>query len=151
MDTSTIPARQRVLGTLFPILLHWLPMVLWAAWIFWLSDQPKLPHPGRRLGLSDYLFDYAAHAFTFGLLAVLAWWAFISLSSRRVFSLSPRLLGGLFSILYAVSDELHQAFVPGRWAKASDWLADVIGILVALGLIAWIERFPVLKRSKHLG
>jgi VanZ family protein len=37
--------------------------------------------------------------------------------------------------LYGVSDEVHQAFVPGRNADVFDWVADTTGALVAAGVI----------------
>ena len=148
MRTNAVPIRRRI----FDILFRWLPMILWMAWIFWLSAQPNLPHPARRIGLSDHLFDYAAHAFTFGVLAALIWRV---LAPRRGWVLpasifSPPLLSALFSTLYAISDEVHQAFVPGRWAKVSDWLADMVGILVVVGLIAWVDRHQVRDRIYRL-
>jgi VanZ family protein len=36
--------------------------------------------------------------------------------------------------LYGVSDEIHQAFVPGRSSDVLDWMADTAGTLVALYL-----------------
>ncbi len=35
----------------------------------------------------------------------------------------------IIGVLYGISDELHQAFVPGRYADAADVLADAVGIL----------------------
>ena len=150
MDTNLIHRRARI-G-----LLNWLLLALWMALIWWLSDQPELPRPGRQVGISDDLFNYTAHAFEYG---ILAW-----LAIRAVRS-SPRILAGLvvaverkvsgpevhrlvtyfgaalFSALYATTDEVHQIFVPGRTAKASDWLADVGGTLVAIGLVRlWNKR-----------
>jgi len=112
------------------------------AWIFWLSAQPKLPHPGRKVGLSDQLFDYAAHAVTFGVLAALVWRVVIFCHRPQPEPTlnSPPFLSILFSALYALSDEIHQAFVPGRWAKLSDWLADILGILVMVALLNWAKR-----------
>jgi VanZ family protein len=37
--------------------------------------------------------------------------------------------------LYGVSDEVHQAFVPGRNADVFDWVADTTGALLAAGII----------------
>ena len=125
------------------IVLYWLPLILWMAAIYWLSDQPHLPHPARKLGLSDYLFDYSAHAFTFGFLAILAWRVIGVRPSDlpNVFSVSPALSTGAFAALYALCDEIHQIFVPGRWATLRDWLADVAGILIVVGLLAlWRRR-----------
>lgn len=57
----------------------------------------------------------------------------------------------LSGLCYAVSDELHQAFVPGRSAMVTDVLIDgagiIVGILLAWGMIAAIDYFV----SKHRG
>ena len=51
-----------------------------------------------------------------------------------------------FSLLYAISDEFHQSFVPGRNADPWDVLADFVG--VAIGLMSifafqmWKKRPP---------
>ena len=125
------------------IVLYWLPLILWMAVIYWLSAQPKLPHPARKLGLSDYLFDYSAHAFTFGFLAILAWrviTVYPSVLPNALVS-SPSLSTAAFAATYALCDEIHQIFVPGRWATLRDWLADLVGILMAVGLlILWHRR-----------
>jgi VanZ family protein len=44
-------------------------------------------------------------------------------------------LAVLLASLYGVSDEAHQAFVPGRSADAVDWLADTVGALAAVTLL----------------
>jgi VanZ family protein len=131
------------------IVLCWLPMLTWMALIYWLSDQPKLPHPGRRMGISDYVFDYSAHAATFGILVALIW---------RVLATAPTLWptrwqarsiegAGLLAALYAVSDELHQRLVPGRWASFRDWLADMAGVLLAVAALRlWQHCHPFLLR-----
>jgi hypothetical protein len=130
------------------LFFDWLPLLLWLIWIFWLSAQPKLPHPVRKMGISDYLFDYSAHVFTFAIVTLLAWrvaWARPALLPSAAVSL-PWLSAGLFATFYAASDELHQAFVRGRTASLMDWLADVAGILVMIGvLLAW-KRYGARKR-----
>ena len=42
--------------------------------------------------------------------------------------------------LYAVLDEFHQLFVPGRTAAASDCLIDVSGAAAGQGLLAVVGR-----------
>ncbi|TMA47186.1 MAG: VanZ family protein [Deltaproteobacteria bacterium] len=42
--------------------------------------------------------------------------------------------------LYAVADEFHQLFVPGRTAAASDCLIDVSGAAAGQGLLAVLGR-----------
>lgn len=55
------------------------------------------------------------------------------------------------SFLYAVSDEVHQVFVPGRAGRFSDVMIDtsgaVLGILLCLGTFYIIRRF---KNKKSL-
>ena len=153
LRTLSLMARFR---KLFRLLWGWLPLVLWMGLLYWLSDQPKLPHPARKMGLSDYFFDYSAHAFSFGVLTVLAWRAFRSLSSDVVWAdqavasgraRSQILWSGLFAALYAVFDELHQRMVPGRWSSLKDWLADVAGVLVAMGFLwLWLRWRGAVRR-----
>ena len=124
------------------------PLLAWMIWIYYLSDQPSLPHPARKLGVSDYLFDYAAHAFTFGGLAWLAWRA--ARQVQRLTAAAVRGVAGLFAALYAASDELHQMLVRGRKARLSDWLADVAGIVAILGLITLWRKYNVSQVIAHL-
>jgi VanZ family protein len=46
------------------------------------------------------------------------------------------LLGGF----YAVLDEIHQAFVPGRTADVYDALADVIGVLIVVNIYRFFKN-----------
>jgi VanZ family protein len=41
-----------------------------------------------------------------------------------------------FGALYALSDEIHQSFVPGRYASPLDVLVDSAG--VAVGVLCWL-------------
>ena len=59
--------------------------------------------------------------------------------------LNLALICGLLAIVYGVSDEWHQSFVPERSADAADVLADAIGALVGGSAVwAWgiISRSP---------
>ena len=130
-------SRSNTVAIFKMVVFCWLPMLAWMAWIFYLSDQSALPRPGRKVGVSDSLFDYSAHAATFGFLAILVWRA---IKARPRFlptwlTARPNLSAGILAALYAASDEIHQSFVPGRWCKFSDWVVDVVGIVAALLLI----------------
>lgn len=140
--------------TLRRLLFDWFPLLLWMGWIYWISARPSTPHPGRKVGVSDDLFDYSAHAFTFGLLTILAWRAL----RRPPYGTStaatwPIWCSATVAALYAISDEVHQSFVPGRWAKVEDWLADMAGVLLtSILLFAWQRWGPKLVlhwRGKH--
>jgi VanZ family protein len=94
--------------------------------IFFLSAQPDFPHP-KASWLED-LMGLGAHMFLFGVLAVL--WVRPLREHRWAI-----LLAFLLTMLYALSDEFHQAFVPGRTADPLDLVYDGLG--AALALCAW--------------
>ncbi len=106
----------------------WLPVLLWMGIIFVLSAQPDLPHPSS--GWLDIVVSSVAHAFLFGVLAVLLSRALANRRRAWIFSL-------LLTMLYALTDELHQRFVPGRHPDLLDLLCDGVGAALALGL--WIR------------
>jgi len=81
----------------------------------------------------DLLLKKGAHMLAFGLLAFLLWRAV-----RRTWPNGrARLWAFLGSLLYAISDEWHQTFIPGRNGTPVDVAIDVMGMVLALGLIAW--------------
>ena len=55
----------------------------------------------------------------------------------------------LFAFVYAVSDELHQAFVPGRSAEPRDVLLDTIGASLGVALCMLIIRRKAKKAVKN--
>jgi len=46
-------------------------------------------------------------------------------------------------VVFAASDEIHQAFVPGRETDVMDWLADVAGICIS----GYIYYYKSLKKN----
>jgi VanZ family protein len=102
-------------------LTHWLPVLLWAGVIFALSSIPSL---GTGLGTWDLILRKGAHLMEYAVLAVLL--------VRALGREAPALAIG---VLYAASDELHQAFVRGRHASPIDVAIDTVGLLI--GLLAW--------------
>lgn len=96
------------------------------ALIFFLSAQPDLPHP--RSGWMDLVVSSGAHVFMYGALALLLRWA-LGDGGRGL-----ALAFGL-ALLYGISDELHQSFVPGRVPDILDLVSDGLG--AALALAAW--------------
>ncbi len=51
----------------------------------------------------------------------------------------------LFSVVFAASDEWHQAFVPGRYGKVRDVALDALGAALALSVTA--RRSPLFPRE----
>ena len=117
----------------------WGPVVAWMALIFGVSHIPSLQ---TGWGLWDLILRKAAHMFEFGVLTLFCVRAALMTTSFR----GGRALGaaGAFALLYAISDEWHQSFVPGRGPSAADVVIDGLGILAAAILVwrtGWIGRF----------
>jgi VanZ family protein len=51
----------------------------------------------------------------------------------------------IFCLLYGVSDEFHQSFIPGRFPSIADIAADVIG--AALACMLWL----LWDKTNHTG
>lgn len=110
--------------------LRWVAVLAWMGLIFTLSAQPRLPHMVG--SLSDQLQDVLGHFTVYAVLAALLYWALAGVSAPR-----PALLALLIVLLYALSDEFHQSFVPGRNPDVFDVMTDVAGAAAALLLIKW--------------
>jgi VanZ family protein len=95
--------------------------VAWAALIFVLSSIPDL---GTGLGGWDLALRKLAHAAEYAVLGVLLLRA---LANER----AALALG----IAYAVTDELHQHFVPGRLASPLDVLVDTVGVAIGVFVV----------------
>lgn len=100
--------------------------------IFYFSAQPSFALPD--FGWADYLVKKGGHMAGYGLLALSFWYALEWKSDKRW-------LAWLLAILYAVTDELHQAYVPGR--HPSPWdvaIFDNLGALAALWAAGWWRK-----------
>jgi len=107
-------------------LKYWLSVILWAAFIFYLSSKPGLSS-GMPV-FYDVFVRKIAHATIFGILFLLIFRAFYS---GHGFSLKKALVYGLIlAVLYAFSDEAHQYFVPEREARLKDVAIDSLGIVL---------------------
>lgn len=116
-------------------ILYWLPAILWAGFIFYLSSLPglksNLPWP------YDFILRKIAHILEFAVLFLLLIRAF---DKGHTISTKKALLWAfILTIFYAISDELHQSFVADRIASPADVAIDSLGVL----LIIWkrIQQF----------
>jgi VanZ family protein len=108
----------------------WLPVIAWAAVIFAFSSIPSL---GTGLGTWDLVLRKLAHAGEYAVLGALL-----------VRALRRPLPAFAVAVLYAISDEVHQTFVPGREGTVLDVVVDATG--AAVGVLAW--KALVLDRHK---
>lgn len=107
-------------------------LFLWMTVIFLFSSMPGSGVMGEPT-LSYYLERKGAHVIEYLTLMLLAVRFVLVLFPRESFSWIL-LLSGVFSLVYAVTDELHQFFVPFRGAKMTDVGFDFLGI-VLMGIL----------------
>lgn len=100
----------------------WLPVIIWAGIIFWLSSIPELKTNLKY----DYLLRKIAHTIEYFILTFLLYRGFAGTGNRKIFLLFA--YPATLSFFYALSDEFHQSFVPGRCGSIRDVLIDSIGI-----------------------
>lgn len=134
---------------------YWLPIVLWFALIFIASsDQQSSQRSSRIIGpIMRWLFPdmpeetvglvilfvrKCAHLTVFGVLALLFWRAFRKPAKRdpRPWSWIEARNALIGVVIYAITDEMHQAFTPSRQGSPWDVLIDTVGGACAL-LALW--------------
>jgi VanZ family protein len=112
----------------------WSSVILYCVFIFLLSSQPDLtlPNIGPHSDKFAHLFLYAG----LGGLGARAWrreqpgWPFLAVV----------VFASTLAAAYGASDELHQAYVPGRCSDWRDWLADICGgTFGGIAYISWLQ------------
>jgi VanZ family protein len=104
----------------------WAPVVLWAALIFALSSIPDF---GTGLAGWDTVLRKLAHIAEYAIFGALL---------LRALRNAPAAV--LFASAYAVTDEVHQAFVRGRHGSPVDWLIDTAGATLGVALLLRLSR-----------
>ena len=105
------------------------------AGIFWASSVTSPPAPA---GVSDKWLHAAAYC-------GLALLALRALAGGRWSGVGPATLAAawLVATAYGISDEVHQAFTPGRHPEWSDVVADALG---ALGATVVAGAWGIIRR-----
>ena len=144
-------------------LIRYGPLIVWALLIFVGSGNLlSAEHTSILLPIIKWLFPSASpnalawvhflvrkagHLTEYAILATLAARAFRN-SSHQFLQLHWFKLSLLLAVIYALSDEFHQSFVPSRTASIYDSLIDSVGALIALSII-WFRhrRKPAFARA----
>ena len=115
-------------------ILRFIPMITVMGIIFFLSSQP-----GDTIDLPDIPdIDKLLHSLVYGVLALST--AYAVPGSR--FARNPigtPLLIVLFCLLYGISDEFHQSFVPNRTPSLLDLAADTLGAAAAMAGLFFVR------------
>ncbi len=109
----------------------WIPAAIYALFIFSLSMRS---YPEARAAFSTRFFHPIEYT-TLGIFLSCAWHRLLKVKGTRFFLFTVQMSG----ILLAISDELHQAFIPGRTPRVSDVFIDSFSLALGCGLF-WIAR-----------
>jgi VanZ family protein len=104
------------------------PLLVMAA-LWWLSSQTHLP---GGTGMFASFWHNGAHVVAYAFLGA-SW--LLALPRRAGFPAAAAPLAVVLAELYAVVDELHQSYVPGRDCSLSDAGSDLFGAMLGTAVV----------------
>lgn len=104
---------------------RFLPAILWMLLIFFLSSQQTIGIGQTRT--ERFLILKTFHLIEYAILYILVYFATNSTKNSIIISYS-----------YALTDEFHQSFVPGRDGRFADTLIDLLGIIIGVVMVKLI-------------
>ena len=119
-----------------PALRLWGPVWLYMAALFYASHQPDITVPSA-------LSDTSWHSLAYTVLGALMVRALAGGFGAPV-APATALLGVALTAAYGGTDEIHQMFVPGRYADLRDVAADAIGGAIG-AFLCWL--WGIISRS----
>lgn len=111
------------------IVIAFAPPIIWGGVIFWFSAQSALP--SLDLSTMDFFAKKIAHITVYAVLYFLLFRAFFRtfrFKNAHMYWFLPLLL----CLVYSITDEIHQAFTPGRSPSPRDIGYDMLGAGIAL-------------------
>jgi len=150
------------------MILSWVAVILWMALIFFLSSQAaeqsaqlsngiteaiiriieKLaPNIKPDIGGISYFIRKNAHFTAYMVLGILASNALGRSRTSRRTEMNNNIFAFLICVVYAISDEVHQLFVPGRAGQVTDVLIDSAGALIGIAVFFIIRKLCSRKRG----
>jgi len=120
-------------------LKYHLPFWFWAALIFIMSSIPGDKLPDKTFELSDKVIHFIVYL----ILYVTASYSFYKQNKFGLLKKHFYVSGLILAVLYGISDEIHQYFVPMRSCEFLDLIADTAG--AAAGML--VVYFTFYKRK----
>ncbi|WP_134704263.1 VanZ family protein [Ammoniphilus sp. YIM 78166] len=118
---------------------RWLPAAGWMGVIFYLSSRTGSELQGMFPFFNSFNFG---HVVAYFILSIFFYWALYPFRSGKI---DIRLLSVGLCLLYGISDEWHQSFVPGRMPDLFDIVNDVIGASLGMLAVTFFQK-KILKR-----
>ncbi len=127
---------------------YWIPSLIIASIIFFLSSRQKINVSDK--SIINFIFFKSLHILEYGIFLLANYRAtYATLYGSKT---KAGLLALLLTVCYAVTDEIHQTFVPTREGRPRDVGFDTIGASAALFFI-WnlLPRAPkkLIKLAKN--
>ena len=119
-------------------------LILWLIIMITLSSLPNIPTLKIHTAKADIRIDYLIHFLEYGVLTLLCFLTFTGEDFRMDFLKALKLM--IMLILFALLDEYHQKFIPGRSFNYSDILSNLTGIVAGIvfcGLIFRMIRIEI--------
>ena len=110
---------------------YWFPWLLCLGAIYYLSSIPD--YRTQPSGFGETMSRKWAHLVEYAVLAYLTWRVAGYRGNRTSRTLA--ILSVVFCFVYAASDEWHQSFVPGRYAKVRDVFLDGLGAMMMTSVL----------------
>lgn len=129
----------------------WLPVVLWMGVIFLFSSRQKIAVTDSYI--ASFLFFKTLHLIEYAFLYTVTYRAVKN--TLQVNKGWVWVLPFCITTLYAVSDEIHQTYIPTREGKPRDAIIDMFGAAIAwISLQQLVPKMPkklkTLARSWHI-
>ena len=115
------------------VLTYHVPMILYACIVIAVSSIPNLKTPS----VEFFAVDKLAHFIEYAIFGFLTFRSFSHLREGIRVNLAL-LLSILFLSVFAMIDEYHQRFIPGRQADVADVATDLLGAVLVI-VFLWLR------------
>lgn len=124
--------------------VRWLAVAVWMGLIFYFSHQSGQESAGLSSGVVQAITTVApnaspdiihtvirklAHVSEYAVLGALVGWTLPACTLVRAWA------GLAIGVGYAITDEVHQLFIPGRSGEVGDVVIDGVGVAIGVGLM----------------
>ena len=139
---SFIPKRNHsLISSYSKHIVSKIPPILASAGIFYFSSLPQPPFVMTSFQWQDKVLHFIAYT-AYGLSLA------IGVHVHHAFSIKKKILIiGLIGCVYALSDEFHQSFVPGRTSELGDLIADWLGVLLSVFVYVLYSRRFISRKA----